>query len=343
MPKRKKAVSLQTIADQVGVSKYAVSLALNGKAGVSASLREQIIRVAKESGYVRSPKTTPAKKLNILVLIPQYIQNDTAFYPNVYWAIEQSIQEQGHSAIFTSVSDEMSHFGQLPSALQEAKIAGMIVVGQVPVSYMRKLLDTGLPCVSVDEHYRTVDVDCILTANTHGADQMVQHLIDCGHTDIGFIGAIHTTSSNFDRWVGYQNALARNGIAVNRSHCITADSPKESLLSRFDELSRHLDGLPSLPTAWFCANDGTAVTLISLLRLRGIRVPEDISVVGFDDQSMAAMISPSLTTYHVPRKELGRAAVHLLLFRIASPACACREISVRGYPVYRDSVKNQKE
>ncbi len=343
MPKQKKAVSLQTIADQVGVSKYAVSLALNNKAGVSESVRKEIFRVAKEMGYVKPAKKSNIGKLNIAVLIPEYIQDDTAFYPNIYWAIEKAIQEHGHSASITSVSDAMEKTGSLPTMFNETDVGGVIVVGQVAAGYMQQLVDTGLPCVSVDESYRTVDVDCVLSANECGAYQMVQHLIDCGHTAIGFIGSIHVTSSIYGRWVGYQNALTRNGLTANRRSCILADSPKQSLLSQFDELSQHLDGLTTFPTAWFCANDGSAATLISILRSRGIRVPEDISVVGFDDQLIASMVSPELTTYHVPRKEMGKTAVQLLLHRITEPGMVCREISLRGYPVYRNSVKNLRE
>lgn len=343
MSKRKKAVSLQTIADQIGVSKYAVSLALNNKTGVSESLRKEIVRVANEVGYVKSAKMLPTKKLNIVVLIPEYIQDDTVFYPNVYWAIEKAIQEHGHSAIITSVSEVMGRTLRLPAVFDESDISGIIVVGQVPVPYMQRLLDTDLPCISVDESYHEIDVDCVLSANEHGAEQMVQHLIDRGHTDIGFIGSIHITSSIYGRWIGYQKALERNGLAINRSHCIVADSPKKSLLSHFDELSQHLDHLPSFPTAWFCANDGSAATLINILHLRGIRVPEDISLAGFDDQSIAAMVSPGLTTYHVPREEMGRTSVQLLLSRIEKPSEICREVSLRGYPVYRSSVRDIKE
>jgi len=343
MPKRKKAISLQTIADQVGVSRYAVSLALNNKAGVSESLRKEIIRVAKDVGYVKPAKAVPAKKRNIAVLIPAYIQDDTAFYPNIYWAIEKSVQDAGHSAIITSVSEAMETAGKLPGVFEETDVDGVIVVGLVSPGYMQKLIDTGLPCVSVDECYRTVDVDCVLSANEHGAEQMVQHLIDLGHTQIGFIGPIHVTSSIYGRWVGYQNAMLRNGLTVDGNYCVTTDSPKESLLSQFDELAQHLDRLSQFPTAWFCANDGSAATLISILRLRGIHVPEDISIVGFDDQLIAAMVSPELTTYHVPRKEMGKTAVHLLLSRIAEPGGACQEISLRGYPVYRNSVRNLKK
>lgn len=343
MSKRKKSVSLQTIADQVGVSKYAVSLALNNKAGVSEPLRKQIIRVANEMGYVKSAKAMATKKLNIMVLIPEYIRDDTFFYQNIYWSIEKSIQEHGHTAIITSASEVMEKNLRLPDIFEETDIAGIIVVGQVSVPYMQYLLDTCLPCVSVDESYRTIDMDCVVSANEHGSFQMVQHLIDCGHTDIGFIGPLYATSSIYGRWVGYKKALEFNGLSVKYDHCITADSPKKSLLSDFDELSQYLDQLPSFPSAWFCSSDGTAATLLNILRYRGIQVPEDVSIVSFDDQSIAAMVSPGLTTYHVPREEMGRTAVQLLLARIAEHSKVCQEVSLLGYPVYRQTVKNLKK
>ena len=335
----KKKVSLQRIADQLGVSKYAVSLALNNKPGVSDELRQKVFEVAQEMKYEKLKRKTVPQSMNIIVIIPEYIRRDTYFYSVIYWAIESCIQAKGHTAILTSISKDMEKNLILPGYFAEMDIAGILVVGVLTDDYIRKLQDQHLPLVSVDQYYDAINVDVVGTANEEGAYQVVEYLIQNGHKDIGFIGSIDVTSSIYGRWCGYQKAMSVYGLKVNQDHCILDASPLESLFNVQSELEACVSRLQSYPTAWFCAADGMAVNLINILGKRGISVPEDISVAGFDNQELSKMCVPALTTYNVKRTEMGRLAVERLLQKIESPMEPTVKISIHGELLVRDSVR----
>lgn len=343
MNNRKKKVSLQTIADRLGISKYAVSLALNNKPGVSDALRSQVLLTAQELGYTKPGRFTPSAKKNLLVLIPEYIRNDTFFFSDIYWAIESEIQQEGHTAILTCVSRPMEEALVLPDIFSQTEVSGFVAVGVFSLPYIRRLCAAGIPFVSVDQYYHSVNIDSINTANEEGAYQTVQYLIDCGHREIGFIGETTKTSSYFARYCGFCKAMSDHGLPIRKEHCMLSGSSLESLFSVRSELEQRLDQMPSFPTAWFCANDGSAVTLIHILQARGIRVPEDISVAGFDDQKISEIVVPALTTYHVHRMEMGRTAVKELLERMENPARPPRKLSLLGELIVRDSVGRREE
>lgn len=335
----KKNVSLQTIADQLDISKYAVSLALNNKPGVSDELRQRVFEVARELKYEKPKSKLQQQNLNIIVIIPQYIRRDTYFYSVIYWAIESCIQSKGHTAILTSISEEMEKTLILPSYFSEMEIAGILTVGVLSEAYIKKIQDTNLPLVSVDQYYDALNIDVVGTANEEGAYQVVEYLIQKGHKDIGFIGSIDATSSIYGRWCGYQKAMSSYGLEIKREHCILKDSSLESLLSKQSELADCIDNLISFPTAWFCAADGIALTLINVLTKRGVRVPDDISVVGFDNQEISKMCVPALTTYNVKRTEMGKLAVERILQKVEAPLGPTMKMSIYGELVIRDSVR----
>lgn len=335
----KKKVSLQTIADALGISKYAVSLALNNKPGVSDELRQKVFETAREMKYEKSKRRTSVKNLNIIVIIPEYIRMDIYFYSVIYWAIEKCIQSKGHTAILTSVSKEMERDLVLPGYLTELDIAGVLVVGVLSEAYIKKIQNTKLPLVSVDQYYDAVNIDSVGTANEEGAYQMVEYLINKGHSDIGFVGSIDTTSSIYERWCGYMKAMSAHKLNIIKEHCILDTSPLESLFSMPDELEGYVDKMASFPTAWFCAGDRMAISLINVLKQRGIRVPEDVSVVGFDNQELSWTNVPALTTYNVKRTEMGKLAVERILEKIESPLGHTMRVTIHGEVIVRDSVE----
>lgn len=337
----KKKVSMQKIADQLGVSKYAVSLALNGKPGVSETLRESVTRTAQELNYQRLKKNPAGKSRNILVLIPSRIRNDMAFYNAVYWAIENEGSRLGYSALLTSVSDEMEEKRCLPGVYANAGCAGIITVGVFAESYVGKLASLSVPLVSVDQQYDTFQVNAVVAANAGGACQAVQHLIGLGHRDIGFIGPITMASSIFERWCGYRRAMMMGGLPVPEAHCITEASPLNVMLADPDLLEDRVKKMKDLPTAWFCSRDMIAISLIGALRKLGLGVPDDISVASFDDIETASLIVPKLTTYNAPRTMMGRAAVRLLLQKPEDVSCT-RKITLYGKLAVRDSAAKPK-
>lgn len=340
MPRIKKKVSMAVIAERMGISKNAVSLALSNKAGVSEELRAAVRKTAQELGYTHNPNGGGAEKSrNILVLIPEYISADTFFYNDIYWSIEKESKTQGYTAIPTSVSAEAEGALEAPPILGQLDFCGIILVGIFRTAYVRRLLEAGLPVLSVDQYYDDLPVDAVVTANVQGAYTVVQHLIGQGHRSIGFVGSIGMTASLYDRWCGFRKAMEHNGLPVDPSLCILDSTELGDLMSDPDEMASFLDRMQTFPTAWFCGGDRIAITLIQALVRRGLRVPEDISVAGFDDIQASRVIAPALTTYHVRRELMGATAVDYLVHDLLRCPDERMIISLYGDLIPRDSVR----
>ncbi len=309
MPKR---TSMQEIADRLNISKNAVSLALNGKPGVSDQTRDLVIKTAKQLGYSNyEPDNMTSNK--IMVIIPEYIRNDSFFYNDIYWAIENRAKQKGYLAIMLTVSTQMEQAKELPSLYYEIKFAGAITIGILSENYMSFLHTQIKNIVSVDHYYFNMNIYSIVTANVEGCFQITKLAIEKGHKDLGFVGSITATASIYDRYCGFVRALLDAGLENHAEYNILTDSPLSELMSNPDDLYRILSAMPRYPTAWICGGDRIAIAMIEALKRLNLRVPEDISVLGFDDLEVSAILDTPLTTVRVERKLMGRLAIDRLI------------------------------
>ncbi|MDU0202696.1 LacI family DNA-binding transcriptional regulator [Paenibacillus sp. PFR10] len=327
--------SMQDIANLLGISKNAVSLALNHKPGVSEELRSRVFEAAQQLKY-RTESKARKKQNHLLVLFPESVQNDKNFYYEVFWSIEKRAKENGYTAIISGVTKDMERLLILPDLYHEFAFSGILLIGVFTPAYVSKLRELETPLVTVDHCYDGLQLDSVVTANAEGACSIVSHLIQKGHRQIGFIGAGSMSKSFRERWFGFTNAMSDAGLAIDRSFCLIgpnkAASPDDELASFLEAMS----GQSPWPTAWFCANDRLAISLIQHLTARGFHVPDAMSVVGFDDIEAAQMVRPRLTTIHVQREQLAFEAVDLLLRRIEKGGVPSK-ISIYGELIERES------
>ncbi len=312
MEKRK--ITMQDIANMINVSKNTVSLALSGKEGVSEETRELIVSLAYKLGY-KAPSSRKDKSANnnILVLIPEYIRDDRYFYNDIYWSIDNYSAKSGLNTIMAIVTPDLEEQNLLPKICSEIQFLGAMIIGILKESYVQNILNRYQNVVSIDHCYYTLPMPCVVTANIDGAYVLTRKLIEKGHREIGFIGSTSMTSSIYERWCGFNLCMQEAGLKVNDSYNITQDSPLGILLSNPDELTAIIKDMPKLPTAFICGGDRIAIACIAALKNLGLRVPEDISVVGFDDIEIGQYISPKLTTMHVKRHHMAKEAVSELL------------------------------
>jgi len=331
--------SMQDIADYVGVSKNCVSLALNGKRGVSELVRERIIQAAHDLNYAGRGEIIRKKMpKSIIVLAPEYVMMDRIFYPQFISDIGKECRLHGYNAIFTDISSNMEIELILPDILLEVDHLGIIVVGVLSKSYVRHLNDTLFSVVLVDNYHHDSYCNVVVTENIQGAYAAVQHLMEKGHKEIGFIGPINATSSNYERWIGYSKALSDNKLRVYHEYCLTESLYLSCSNTEIDEF---ITSLSSYPTAWFCSNDSMAISLIQSLNRKEIEVPKDVSGLEFDDIELAEIVIPSLSTIRVKIDVIARQAVSLLLSLWATDdEQPNKKISVYGELVCRDSVKD---
>ena len=323
------------IAQALGISKNAVSLALRGKSGVSDTLRQQVVDKAREMNYL-SPDTATRC---ILALIPQRIAllGEGMFFQRLCLRLSTCAREQGMVLVFVNITEEEEASPALRPKLDLKAFQGIMTIGNLSRDYCLSISERGLPYVSVDHSYSDLPINSVSTANESGAYCLTQHLISLGHRRIQFIGRPQRTSSLFERWTGFCHAMADCGLPAPRNLMVDAVSHEHDSESEFPLVERALDAMDELPTAFVCGHDLTARNVIAALGRRGLRCPEDFSVVGFDDILPHDPAAIGLTTYRTPVSRIAAASISLLL----SPhADAPQRIQIYGKIVRRDSVKD---
>lgn len=316
-------MKMEDIAALAGVSKSAVSLAFSGKPGIGQETRERILQVAKENGYL--PKTRAAqpeaasKSLTFLVLansgivLEQYYQQP--FFRELIHYIEVRCRAKGYSLLFTSI--DVNAFSSDSHALAEdIRSDGVILLGTNLDRGQIASLAESLPAqlVVLDTCFETLPVHFITINNVMGGYQAGEHLCELGHEHIGYL-ASNVRISNFDdRRKGFMSALEERGLSIDENDIF---SVAPTITSFQEELKNQLAAYQAagrqLPTAFFCECDYIAISAIKTLTDLGFRVPEDTSVVGFDNISEARIVSPELTTVHVEKERMAHLAVDLAI------------------------------
>lgn len=311
---RKKKVSMQNIADKLQISKNAVSLALMGKKGVSEEVRNLVQQAAREMGYgPYAPKT--GGNANLLVVVPErimsYQDNDHfQFFHDMIWGLEKSARKQGCNAVITPLDEEMEASLTLPGQFADIPYRGVILFGITDRNYARLIWELNTPLVMMDSYHRDLPCPAVTSANLDGAAEAVAYLIERGHREIGFIGPTNLSTSHEERWFGYEQAMLKAGFPLRPEFCLTT-SHGYDYTSR--EIAAFLDHIQEWPSAFFCANDRMGYLLAGLLKERGLCVPEDISIAGFDDLHYFSDEGLNMTTMRVEKERMCDAAMALLL------------------------------
>lgn len=326
MENKRKRITMQDVAEALDISKNAVSIALSNREGVSDELRAKILETATSLGYDFSKKRRENDG-DIAILIPAYIETDRYFYYEIFWEIENEAARKNKKIVRNIINCnapiDTAFFTQLNSQYQ-----GVIAIGVFPQAFVVELVRLVKRVVFVDNYYPKIKADYILTANQEATAELVDYLISMGHTDIAFVGSKDLTSSLHDRWIGFINGMKSNKLHVDYTKCITPTSELVSQLSDEEEILSPLEELHynhKMPTAWITGNDRVAYSLINLLTKMGYKVPQDVSVVGFDDMEFSAVSNPPLTTQRVPRALLAKEAISVLVKKKDSTPIKKRE------------------
>lgn len=297
------------IANRLGISVNAVSLALAGRPGVSAETRRAVESVAKELRY-RAAGRRVAQGGRIAIVFNELLLHPpaTLFFGPVLLHLQRALAQRSYSLTVFGISDREEADLHLPFETP-APFQAIVLVAGFSSAYVRALQALA-PVIWIDHYDPLVPCDKVLTDNCLGAALAVQHLVESGHQAIGFLGDIGHSPSYVERWQGYGLALEHfRADRVDAWEWTTADE-------RFESVQAFWDGLRTYPTAWFCANDILAANLLRAVQARGGVVPDDVSIVGFDDLQLAQTTSPTLTTVHVPVDQLAHRAVDLMARRL---------------------------
>ncbi len=335
-----KNVRLIDIAKKLDISTVTVSKALSNQKGVSEEMREKIKELAKEMGYVKYLSSVDEKKkINYtigVIVAERFLDENQSFYWKMYQEVSQNAMQHNFFTILEVISYTTENNPEIPKIISENKVDGLIILGTLKLNYAKYLSEESsvpliyLDSMSIDEH-----CDSVVSNNLLGGYHMTNYLFEHGHSKIGYVGTRLATSSIDDRYLGYVKACMEHGINVNEEWIIE-DRDRES--GKVDYETKFV--LPKkMPTAFFCNCDLTAGLLIRKLREKGFKVPEEISIVGFDNYMSDDVMDIGLTTYEINTKEMAKKAIHILIKKIENPRYSSGMYMLPGRFIERDSVK----
>ena len=331
----KQSVSMDTIAQTLGVSKVTVSKALNEKEGVSQELRLKIKEKAQELGYhfnymargLRSNQT-----YNIGVLIAErYLGSEDNYYFEVYGKFVRKFNEYNYNAIMEIIDADKEKNLILPDLYVQKKVDSIIIIGECQSNYLKLFENSDIPILFFDFYDEGVNIDSITVDNYTMGTEITKLLIAKGYKSIGFVGNIYSTSSIKDRFLGYYKALLDNNYPIDYNYILSDRNEDGTLIDVT---------LPEkLPDAFLCNNDQVAFHIINKLIERGLTVPKDVAVAAFDNTIYSRIARVPITTVDTNVETLVEKASEAIIKKMNQPEKIYNRILVKGYIIERESVK----
>lgn len=327
--------TMKDVAKRAGVSVATVSHVINETRFVSEELKQRVLQAIEELDYqpdavARSLRRKETRTIGLIVP-----DNSNSFFAEVARGIEDVGFEQGYSVILCNSDWNLEKELTYLDTLMAKRVDGIVfIAATTQVEHVKSLVENGTPVVVAERKMPEIEVDSVLVDNFQGGYEATKHLLDLGHRRIGCISGPWDLTPSAERVAGYKLALNRHELQADEDLIVRGDYLFESgemAVRRFLELS-------APPTAIFACNDLMAIGAMKAILEQGLRVPEDISIVGFDDIALASYLNPPLTTIAQPKYELGRMAAQLVIQRITSSGSReKREIVLESRLVVRGS------
>lgn len=306
---------MQDVAERAGVSVSTVSHVINGTRYVSPERTERVRAAMAELHFQPNAVARSLRRKETRTLGMSVPDNTNPFFAMLAHAVEEACYQQGYSLILTNSGGDPARELANINVLLGKQVDGLILAAVGLGSRDLEQVLRAAPVVVVDRDLPGVEGDALLVDNLGGGRQATQHLIELGHRRIGCITGPSTTTPSAERVTGYCAALAKAGIAVD-----------EALIARGDFQfaggyagAQMLLALPEPPTAIFACNDLMAMGTIAAAAAKGLRVPADLSIVGFDNSTIAGYTMPALTTVAQPVADIGRLAAEMVIRRSQMP------------------------
>ncbi|MGL4242498.1 MAG: LacI family DNA-binding transcriptional regulator [Beijerinckiaceae bacterium] len=328
-------VTLQVIAERLAVSTATVSLALRDSAVVADSTRRKVQKVAREMGYIynRSAASLRTSRTNILAVAFHDVANP--YFAEMLTAIDETVRSSGRTILLGTCNESIPRQETVLSSLREYRPDGIIVcpVGGSTEESLKNIAESGMPVVQVAREIEGLNADFVGCDDRHATQLAIDHLAGLGHRRIAYVGGNDATSNGRLRHLAFREMLARHGIDTDAS--LVAAGPG-TRITGLDAVPR-LMALPEPPTAIVCFNDTVAFGVMHGLQRLGLEPGKDVSVVGCDDVSDAALWVPPLTTIHSQHIEMGRLAAEMMMRRINEPSLPPRRITLEPRLIVRGS------
>jgi LacI family transcriptional regulator len=345
-----KKVTIQDVAKALNLSRNTVAKALVNSTTVSYETRCIVIEKAYEMGYSKLSsvvmnefklRNKVSDTKTIVVLTRREI---SVFWNSIIMGISDELNKFGCKLQFNFISDQDEQDLILPLDLQ-TEVSGIIILSVFAQEYIEQITKGNIPIIFLDAPKDLESVtqfgDVVIVEGNNSIRKITWELITQGMRDIGFIGDISYCRTIHDRYLGYVNALEQAGIA--KDDTIIATYHAKHRFYRTEEVEAALESFSRIPEAIVCANDDIALDVIRCLKNRGLSVPQDVAVTGYDNVEGMAQVEPILTTVRVGNQRLGRRLVQQLIWRINNPNFPPEVIYVGAEVIFRQSsVKSQR-
>ena len=342
-----KRVTMQDIADACGLSRNTVSKVFNGRGAVPQSTRLLIQQKAAELGYGLPAEETAGaarRESGTIALLTSNMPVDYHFGTFFVTAFTDQICRAGYTLKMFEISAEELAERQLPPHFIPDQTAGIVAIELFDANYLRMICDLNLPIIVIDSPAhsltRLYPCDFVSMENVASISAVMKRLVALGARRLGFVGDRSHCGSFYERWFGFRMGMEQAGLPLDERLCILA--PDDSPYNDPEWLIAQMNRMPALPDAFMCANDYLAIHLLNAIKKKGMSVPDDIMVTGFDGTSQSALVEPALTTVQIPSIEIGRMAADILLARIRNPALPYSWTHIRTNPIWRESTRQEK-
>lgn len=371
-------VTIQDIADSLGVSRNTVSKAINNTGSLADSTRDKVLKKAVEMGYKQfsyvrfnnpANQTEPAGALpsaslsiprgedippadaapestGTIALLTARLLGTSHFSASMLDDFQARITQIGYGLTIYRVSQQDLENGTLPGAFDQTAISGIICFEMFDPLYSQMLCSLGIPILFVDcpspFHGVSLKADLLLMSNRPNIYALVDEMVQRGKKRIGFIGDYRHCQSFYERFMAYHEALFMHGISYQEDCCIIQKDGIMRLTGKDYQnfIAERIQSMDLLPEVFICANDFVCLDVLQALKKLGISVPGDVYLCGFDGSPESAIVTPPLTTIRIHGEMMSRAALHLLLSRIQNPKQNYRTVYTETTLIYRESTEN---
>ena len=328
-------LTMAEIADLAGVSMATVSRVINGRDGVSDAKRAAVQRVVDERGYrpTLGARSLSAGRTGLVAVTVPWIA--PSYFTLTIAGVTAALDERDLRAVLCPTAERRgSELAALDELLHGTADGAVLILPTASAQSLHSLVERGHRLVIIDPIERVGrDVPAVSSAHAAGADEAVRHLLELGHRRIAAITGPHARVATAQRLRGYHSALAGAGLLPDPALVVESDF----MLSGGRAAAERLLELPEPPTAIFAFNDSLAIGAMQVARARGLRLPEELSIVGFDDTGEAELVTPALTTVRQPLKEMGKMGAAMLARLLAGEQPEALHVELATQLIVRES------
>lgn len=335
--------TIKDVAKKANVSTATVSLVIHNHKRISQNTKRKVLKTISELQYrpsrvARGLVLKQTRNIGFLLTHDHFLRTEP-FYTHIFLGTEFEARDHEYYILLNTISNKPEECDSLPRFVLENNVDGIIIAGKVPIEIVNCLENYNYPLVFVDYYPSNGEHSAVLIDNVNGAIQATEHLIKYGHQHIGFIGGDISHPSISDRLQGYKLALGKNRMQFEDRFAVTTES-STSRADGYHAMSQLLQNSPEI-TAVFASNDAMAIGAMQYIKEHGKKIPDDISIIGFDDVNADLLTDPPLSSMRVPKIELGTESMRLMIEILKNNITKTKKILIPVKLIARESTSER--